>query len=551
MPEPDLELTLPILVGLHGERRLTAAEAEDLLHFLQEQFRPFRTRYPDCPIILVADVMGDLRAVANRLPAALGDSFVKVRDLGELGARGDAGGSSQNSLGALDGGAIVHALDPRPSEASWFLARTCHLLIVVTRPEGADELEASKLIHLRLNSGARSRPSSGIPTFDLDPSDGLECLHVVLGTGADGRTFRVDRVVPRNVSDLSSGEKNRLQSLLGRTAHYNKDVTRATGDFSSDVAQSIKHLAPPEIAHSNPHLLAIQSAYGAADALALRYQERVHAAFLAIFVLAVTATAFFGWFLVIAKDIGVLATYFSLLLAAYLVFLVARRANTHARYVDYRALAEGIRVKFFWSACTVKQNVSDHFLTEERNEMGWIRHAIDWIGSGIPAGRGMSDGVPIPIDEIVRHWISGQSAYFRQAFESAGRIARRSRVIAGAIFLIGVGSTCIVVVSPSLEVLAGLHLTAFSFMSVLCPAISAAIVGLANKMGYTYRERHYARMLAIYSRADTLLSENGSGHAKAVALVLGEEALRENANWASFRRERTIDAPASPFKKPW
>ena len=97
----------------------------------------------------------------------------------------------------------------------------------------------------------------------------------------------------------------------------------------------------------------------------------------------------------------------------------------------------------------------------------------------------------------------------------------------------------------------GPYVKAVSFMSFLCPAIAAAIVGFANKSGFLYEAKHYSRMLAVYREPRAKLPGCTADSVRRLASALGEEALLVNGEWALFRRERAIDEPASPFKKPW
>ena len=71
--------------------------------------------------------------------------------------------------------------------------------------------------------------------------------------------------------------------------------------------------------------------------------------FLAAFILTMTSWAVFKW----------------------------RRANLHdQRSDDYRAIAEGLRVQFYWTACGSGESVASNYLQRQRGEVGWIRRVI-------------------------------------------------------------------------------------------------------------------------------------------------------------------------------
>ena len=81
-------------------------------------------------------------------------------------------------------------------------------------------------------------------------------------------------------------------------------------------------------------------------------------------------------------------------------------------------------------------------------------------------------------------------------------------------------------------------------------AAATAIVALVNKLGLLYQVRHYSRMLEIYSRAEQYLDPGAGGSVTDVAIAVGREALRESGGWVLFRRERGLDVPTSPFRRP-
>jgi hypothetical protein len=58
-------------------------------------------------------------------------------------------------------------------------------------------------------------------------------------------------------------------------------------------------------------------------------------------------------------------------------------------------------------------------------------------------------------------------------------------------------------------------------------------------------------MQAIYDQARRRLRRQPSETAGRIAIALGEEALLENESWAQFRRERGLDEPTSPLRRPW
>ena len=67
--------------------------------------------------------------------------------------------------------------------------------------------------------------------------------------------------------------------------------------------------------------------------------------------------------------------------ASIAVWWIARRADWQRRYLDYRVLAEALRVQFYWAVAGVdRPKLSrfghDVFLKRHDLELGWIRNIL-------------------------------------------------------------------------------------------------------------------------------------------------------------------------------
>jgi len=63
-------------------------------------------------------------------------------------------------------------------------------------------------------------------------------------------------------------------------------------------------------------------------------------------------------------------------LIGYLFYKIAARKDYENKYYDYRALAEGLRVQFFWKLIHSKENTYDHYLRKYMGEMDWIFQTV-------------------------------------------------------------------------------------------------------------------------------------------------------------------------------
>ncbi len=89
----------------------------------------------------------------------------------------------------------------------------------------------------------------------------------------------------------------------------------------------------------------------------------------------------------------ILLLYIVLFLVALLIHFREKKMGFHTKFVDYRALAEGLRVQYFWYAADVMdKNDSDkdeenrepaqaqnYYLRRQKGQLEWVRHAIRGI----------------------------------------------------------------------------------------------------------------------------------------------------------------------------
>ena len=54
----------------------------------------------------------------------------------------------------------------------------------------------------------------------------------------------------------------------------------------------------------------------------------------------------------------------------------AARGEFQTRYLDYRSLAEALRIQFFWRVTAVPDLVVDNYLRNQRSELEWLRAAL-------------------------------------------------------------------------------------------------------------------------------------------------------------------------------
>jgi hypothetical protein len=340
--------------------------------------------------------------------------------------------------------------------------------------------------------------------------------------------------------------------VMQRTDDFNRRA--ALIEMATDDGQtSHDDLAAASLAPGAPHGERFQRAYAAADALAMQYQKKVRWVFRLILLLAIAATVCYGIFSTMtsgnsALQLKVLLPYLLLLALAYAVFFVAKRSSIHDCFVEYRALAEALRVQYYWAAGGLRCSAADAYSHEQQLSLAWVRlalRALCWVSYRDEAATADGDQYSIA---MLGQWIGSQKQYFLQTSKRARRLARGAKILIRSIFVLGACATVCVLLQSRAALLMQ-QLRGISLVSFLCPSIGTALAAFVNKIGWMYQAEHNVRMFNIYALAEQHLA-GGAVPARKLSLALGREALRENEAWAVFRSERAIDEPASPFKKP-
>lgn len=136
---------------------------------------------------------------------------------------------------------------------------------------------------------------------------------------------------------------------------------------------------------------------------------------------------------------GCLAALFAA--AALLYFFRCRMRRYAERHHDYRALAEGVRVQFYWNLAGLGHSVSANYMHRQRSELDWIRAAIRSVTIPYEAWRerfrrlSRQDQVTA-LRCVLCCWIDVQRDYFQKSWHAHHRTLHAWHKV-GAVLAIG------------------------------------------------------------------------------------------------------------------
>jgi len=433
-----------------------------------------------------------------------------------------------------------------------FLCAHCHILLAIWDGKLTDDLggtgQVVKFHHDDVMPGYANRTVATQQMLVDDESDLV--YHIVCSRdrpdGApseelrplDASWFTKDRQNPRS-QEIPA--QHRL--IFQRSDEFSRDADLHADEIAGEAyplySDEQSEQLPPGVDDIN-HLFCI------ADWLAIRFQKKV--------LLTLRVTHLFAFLMGLMFILYTDVEGWPYFMFAFLMFFVlsaviqqvAGRRGWHRKYLDYRTLAEGLRVQFYWAVAGVGgENESkfthDNFLQTQDPELGWIRNVMRVAGTECDARRISS---PTGLEFVIREWIgdenSGQLGYF--AKKSSER-SRRNRFTEKLGHLSLLSSVAVVVVF----LVAGSRLPA-TWSGPLMVIMGAMLLLFAIRQGYAYATaekdliKQYDFMYRLFSNARRRLDEaDDPDEQRLILRALGGSALDEHAEWILMHRDRTID----------
>jgi hypothetical protein len=433
-----------------------------------------------------------------------------------------------------------------------FLCAHCHVLLALWDGKESDQLGGTSQVvrfhHDDVMPGFTPRGAAGRLVLADDESDLV--YHIVCSRDRpDGAP--APGLAPLEASWYTSDDRDprvaelpaRHRLVFDRTNEFSHDVRL----HQQDIAQGKYPLLTAEQAATMPPgLQDIDELFCAADWLAIYFQKKVLRTLLATHI-CVFITAFgYVSYTDLRSDRRFLFLVLGAMAAASLINYFAKRGAWQRKYLDYRTLAEGMRVQFYWAAAGVTSGMvskftHDNFLQMQDSELGWIRNVMRVAGTECDiAPNGDRSGLEFAVREWIGDGNSGQLGYFARTTSKRVRRQTITQRIGGiglwltagtlvVLFFIGAGvpesvRSPLVYFAGCVLLLVGVRLSY---------AKSTAEAELIKQYDFMRRIFHNARR-----RID--MADNDD-EKRRVLRILGDAALEEHSEWILMHRERSID----------
>jgi len=570
------ELDAPVLslcVGVTAHRDLVAAEIPAIEAAVGAFFRGLMEDFPDLPLKLLTPLAEGGDQLAARVAISQGIPFVAMLPMQQHEYERDftSGTALSEFRTLLSAATQVITLPPAPAEGhspgpdgeaerarqyaqlGVFLSNHCQVLLALWDGKPGLELGGTgQVVNYHLTAVMQGFQADSSHASLLADNENDLVHHIVCSRDRPGGDVEagLNALESSWFSSRPGGARTDTipgvyQRMLGRLQQFGRDWQQKEETISARSRSLLEQVSGIDIPAG---ALLTDRFFQAADGLAVHYQRRVNSSLKATHALAILMGVVFLLYSEYDGSKFMVLGFLALFFAGVAMHIIGESREWHRKYLDYRALAEGLRVQLYWNLSGVVDAESagfayDSFLQKQDVDLGWIRHVMRLASMqrdrGCPADPG---GVAWVID----HWIGepargeGQLAYYsRKQLHNTSRF-RRTRML---------GSLCLwsgILIAVLLFLLGGSADEGQRKMLMILMGVLPLVAGIWDAYSHKKAEKElikqYGFMSAVFSRARKLLDESGDlAFQRRVLKALGQAALDEGAEWLLMHRERPLE----------
>lgn len=590
VPLSSNQPTLPLVIGVTGHRDLVTEDIPDLKKRLRSIFSDLKKEYSNTSLLLMSALADGADRLAADVALEMGlELFVPLPMPQELYKEDFSETSAIQFQNYLDKADISVTLPMEPGNSAdtvraggvardrqyhavgrFIVAHSLILIAIWDGATGGPMGGTSQVVRMQLEGMDDNTSSDDDDLFA--PLQTGPVIHIMTRRSESNSTpddaylshYRsrlknmegVNFLYPRNGDDSASREEeeNRTVACIERFNRDTSDIFRIAPDFdaarqqsaeyvlkkSSDGSQdsfSQKDLSPP-----SSQLLVY---FAHSDALAQQFQQSTYKVLLLIPCLIPLIVLFLGLYSNnVAPNMLSLTGYFATICMAYGIYIYSQRKSINEKFLDYRALAEGMRVALFWRLAGIKEVPASFYLSNQQSELDWIRYAIrTWC---LLSQKGIEEKATSQSKMAVkRYWLKDQMDYFGKKARTHNQTADKLNSMSKIFFRLG-----LFIMTPAMLAIHGLKLggdALDAWTMVFTPlffVVAGSIDFYSYRMLFAEHAKQYARMYGMFKKSLDLLSKSDDeARQRLIILAIGKEALAENGDWVLLHRARPIEVP--------
>jgi len=335
------------------------------------------------------------------------------------------------------------------------------------------------------------------------------------------------------------------RTMLLRLQEFNADYRKYESQILSQSAGLLKNA--PELTIPGGSRF-VDSLFGIADWLAIHFQKRFNQGMIATHLLAVIM----GLVFIIYAEFGgpgyLAHLFLFLFFIGVITHLIGDRRQWHRKYLDYRALAEGLRVQVYWNLAGVLETRSalfayDNFLQKQDVDLGWIRHVMRSASL-------LQDRTNAPdvrwVNWVTEQWVGhqengiGQLAYYDRKQKLKAENYRRTTRLGSISLWLGI-LIALVLATVSERISLDQRNWLLILMGVL-PLMAGIRDAYSHKKAERELIKQYRFMSKVFANARRFLDGSEDPQfQRRILMAVGNAALEEHAEWILMHRERPLE----------
>ena len=519
---------IPLVIGVTGHLNPREEDLELLRDAVRRELGKIRERAAHTPPVMLCSLARGADLLCADIAEELGIPLRAVLPMEQAEYERDFGAEDlerfRHHLGRAETVFTAPAAEEEPEEenrdfryrqAGIYMAEHSHVLLALWdgKTEGQSSCGTAAAVDAALTGAWR--PRRGMACRNSENTAVLQ----ILTPRAGDETEDAGKV-------LWIGNPAAREEILEKTEEFNRLAEAAESD--GELLQQAEE--------KEPELRKIEAMYCKADALSIRFAKIYKRTLSA---LAILGTVVMFTFLLYdeAEMIPMMLGCGAALLFAILVTREAKRFSSHRKYIEYRMLAEALRVQLFLRYAGSRTEAQRLMTWTQQREMPWILCAVCAMNAEKP---------PEKIRDIRGCWVENQRVYHEKAGRRTAAQCRRNdrllRPAAVCAILLYCGGIVFELLCGGLIFPPAVHVQDPAFwrtvLKILLGTVSAGTLFLASyygKMSLERKRTDHAKMEAFFRTVDR--QTEAWGQTEELLETLAREELTENGNWCSYQRD--------------
>lgn len=510
-------MAIPLTVGVTGHRRLRPEDDAALRAAVRQELTALQSRCPHTSIKLLTGLAEGADALCAEVASELGMAYIAVLPAEKDVFLADFGGEARERFLALYDKAesVLIAPSVEPEEDSGnhrfrqvgiYLVEHSHVLLALwdggePKSGGCGTAEVIDM----LENGSYA-PQKGLPLRSLD-NEYLICIRSPRAGSSDAGAGVVTHEGAERILDETE-EFNALASESTNRGHCLFSDMESTGE--TEKALNTLYLTASGLSgqSARSYRLVLKLLAAASTVIAAAYLLYDQLSLL--------------WMLLVC---GVV------LALAWQCRRYAVRSDCHRRYIEYRELAECLRVQAYLRYAGSALDVKNIFPASQQDDKPWIYAALCGV-SIYPADGGAAD--------ILSDWVLAQRDYHHSARSRTARDKARNDRLVRIAFVLSVCLYAVLIAGDLFR--ASFEPHSFELwrmvIKVALGSVSVGTLFLSNyygKLSLTRKLADHERMERFFGRMAAQLC--ACGQTDELLEMLAREELIENSNWCAYQSD--------------